>query len=91
MSATVHIDELTPETRARVLKQISDNESSGTALAIFEPKSYTPAEMLILSRIDSISAKLKTLEDDIRLLWIDFDNLKTGETILGCRTKKHRC
>ncbi len=67
------------------------------ALAIIEPKnraSYTPAEMRarsILSRMDSIAAKLKTLEDDIRLLWIDFDNLKTGETILGCRTKKHRC
>ena len=97
MSATVHLDELNPETRARVLEQISGTESGTTALATVEPKThpfYSPAEMRarsILSRIESISAKLKTLEADIRLLWIDFDNLKAGETILGCATKKEFC
>jgi len=67
------------------------------ALAIIEPKthpSHTEAEMRarsILSRMESLAAKLKTLEADIRLLWIDFDNLKAGETILGCATKKEFC
>jgi hypothetical protein len=34
---------------------------------------------------------LKSLEDDIRRLWVEFDNLKVGETILGCATKKEFC
>jgi hypothetical protein len=93
----VHIDELNPKTRARVLAQISGTEGTTTALAVVEPQTHpscTPAEMRarsILSRIDSISAKLKTLETDIRILWQDFDNLKVGETILGCHTKKEFC
>ena len=67
-----------------------------TALIAIEAKhpSYTPAEMRarsIISRLDSVCAKLKTLEDDIRILWVDFDNLKDGETILGCATKKEFC
>ena len=37
--------------------------------------------------MDSMTAKLKDLEEDIRKLWQEFDNLKTGETILGCATK----
>jgi hypothetical protein len=45
----------------------------------------------IISRLDSVCAKLKTLEDDIRVLWADFDTLKDGETILGCATKKEFC
>ena len=92
--STIHIDELNPKTCARVLEQLSGT----TALATIEDNNhsstYTPAEMRarsILSRIDSISAKLKTLESDIRLLWIDFDNLKADETILGCATKKEFC
>jgi hypothetical protein len=92
----VHINELNLETRAKVLKQIEATQGT-TALAALEPKThpfYTPAEMRarsILSRIESVSAKLKTLEADIRALWLDFDNLKTGETILGCATKKEFC
>jgi len=69
-----------------------------TALAIIEDNNhsstYSPVEMRarsIMSRLESVSAKLKTLEEDVRLLWIDFDNLKTGETILGCATKKEFC
>jgi hypothetical protein len=69
-----------------------------TALAILEkrmgPPQYTPAEQLaknILSRLESVSAKLKSLEEDIRRLWVEFDNLKPGETILGCATKKEFC
>jgi hypothetical protein len=68
---------------------------SATTLAVVHPPpSYTAAEMRarsIMSRMDSLAAKLKTFEDDIRLLWIDFDNLKAGETILGCATKKEFC
>jgi hypothetical protein len=55
---------------------------------------YTPAENLarqIISRMDSVTMKLKSLEDDIRNLWIEFDKLKAGETILGCATKKEFC
>src|ERR1700676_5495494 len=36
----VHIDELTPETRARVLKQIEETEAGTTALAVIEPKNH---------------------------------------------------
>jgi hypothetical protein len=67
---------------------IEDNTHSGT---------YTSAESLaksIMARIDSMdsmAAKLKDFEDDIRKLWLEFDNLKTGETILGCATKKEFC
>jgi hypothetical protein len=68
------------------------------ALAELDPvtrqRVYSSAEMRarsILSRMDSIAAKLKTLEADIRILWEDFDNLKAGETILGCATKKEFC
>jgi len=41
--------------------------------------------------MDSVTAKLKSLEDDIRRLWLEFDKLKAGETILGCATKKEFC
>jgi hypothetical protein len=90
----VTLAELDPKSRALALQQIEATQGT-TALATVEPHPfYTPAEMRarrILSRIDSISAKLKTLEDDIRALWLDFDNLKAGETILGCATKKEFC
>jgi hypothetical protein len=95
----VHIDELNPETRARarVIQQIGETEGT-TALAISEDNNhsstYSPAEMRarsIISRMASLCDKLKTIEADIRLLWADFDNLKAGETILGCATKKEFC
>lgn len=95
---SVHIDELDPKSRVLALKQIEETRGSTTALAILEDNNhsstYTPAEMRarsILSRMDSLSAKLKTLEDDIRILWADFDNLKADETILGCASKKEFC
>jgi hypothetical protein len=64
---------------------MEDNRHSST---------YTEAENLarnIISRMDSVTAKLKSLEDDIRKLWVEFDKLKAGETILGCATKKEFC
>jgi len=94
----VHIDELNPGTRARALEQLSGTEASTTALAILEDNNhsstYTPAEMRarsIISRMEGFAAKLKTLEDDLRALWLDFENLKAGDTILGCATKKEFC
>src|SRR5258708_30071210 len=93
----VHLAELDPTTRAKVLEQLSGTEGGTTALATVGPQThpfYTPAEMRarsIVSRMASLCDKLKTLEDDIRALWLDFDNLKPGETILGCATKKEFC
>lgn len=65
-----------------------------STLAIVERPQCTDAERLakgILARMDSIVAKLRNLEDDIRKLWDEFDKLKDGETILGCKTKKEFC
>lgn len=59
-----------------------------------DSRTCTDAENLarnILARIESVTAKLKSLEDDIRRLWAEFDKLKAGETILGCTTKKEFC
>jgi hypothetical protein len=75
---------MSESTTAIVLVEKFNNHSS----------TYTDAENLarhIISRLDSVAAKLKSLEGDIRRLWIEFDNLKTGETILGCATKKEFC
>jgi hypothetical protein len=70
----------------------------GTAIAVIEDNNhsstYTGAENLarqVLARMASMTAKLKDLEDDIRKLWVEFDNLKAGETILGCATKAEFC
>jgi hypothetical protein len=38
-----------------------------------------------------IAPKLKTLADDIKALWAEFEALRPGETILGCKTKKAFC
>jgi len=35
-----------------------------------------------------ISATLKSLEPDIRKLWLEFDKLTSGERIHGCKTKR---
>jgi hypothetical protein len=51
-------------------------------------------ELLAQRVVDScnfVAAKLKDLEADIRSLWAEFENLQTGETILGCKTKKEFC
>lgn len=94
----VHIDEVDPITRQRALEQIGETDGGTNALAILEDNNhsstYSPAEMRarsIISRMASLCDKLKTLEDDIRALWLDFDNLPAGQTILGCATKKEFC
>jgi len=38
-----------------------------------------------------LAVKLTDLEKDIRALWREFENLKPGEMILGCKTKKQFC
>lgn len=38
-----------------------------------------------------LSVKLMDLEEDIRALWTEFDNLGDGETIMGCATKREFC
>ena len=38
-----------------------------------------------------LSVKLMDLEEDIRALWIEFEDLRDGETIMGCHTKKEFC
>jgi len=68
-----------------------------TALALVDNNhfsTYSDAENLarkICARMESIAAKLRTLEDDIRKLWLEFDKLRPGQTILGCATKKEFC
>jgi hypothetical protein len=72
-------------------------ESETTAIVLVDnnhPSTHTDAENLarrIIARMESVSAKLRSLEDDIRKLWTEFDKLKPGETILGCATKKEFC
>ncbi|MGC2707212.1 MAG: hypothetical protein WA361_22065 [Candidatus Acidiferrales bacterium] len=59
-----------------------------------DSRTCTDAENLarhVISRMQSLATKLKDLEEDIRKLWIEFDNLKAGETILGCATKTEFC
>jgi hypothetical protein len=59
---SVHIDELNPETRARVLKQIEGTEGVTTALAVIEPKnrpSFPEAEYDIQSIKTEIAAAWK--------------------------------
>ncbi len=93
---SVTLAELDPVTRQRVLEQIPDAAES-TSMAVVEPKqypSYSEAENLarrVLARMDSLAAKLRNLEADIRQLWVEFDKLQDGETILGCATKKEFC
>lgn len=45
----------------------------------------------IVKQFRALEARLTDFEDDIRALWIEFENLKEGELILGCRTKKEFC
>jgi hypothetical protein len=45
----------------------------------------------VVSAVGSIATKLTELEADLRLLWVEFENLSDGETILGCSTKKEFC
>jgi hypothetical protein len=45
----------------------------------------------VITAVGSIATKLTELEADIRALWVEFENLPAGETILGCSTKKQFC
>ena len=45
----------------------------------------------IVDTVGVLAVKLKDLEDDIRVLWTEFDQLKSGESILGCATRKEFC
>jgi hypothetical protein len=45
----------------------------------------------VIEQAGSITKKLKSLEDNIRMLWAEFDALPAGETILGHKTKKDFC
>ncbi len=45
----------------------------------------------VITAVSSISCKLSELEADIRALWVEFENLPKGETILDCSTKKEFC
>ena len=98
MSATVHIDELSPETRAKVLAHIS--ESAGmTALATVEKPSSlalgdpTKVDSETLGRfvrdgVIRVAQKLVELKPYVEELYRRLDR---GEVILGCSTKKEFC
>ena len=45
----------------------------------------------VIRKVTVLAAKLVDLEADIRQLWREFESLKPGEMILGCRTKKAFC
>jgi hypothetical protein len=45
----------------------------------------------IIKGVRTLLVELKDLEDDIRQLWVEFDNLPKGAKILGCSTKKEFC
>jgi hypothetical protein len=45
----------------------------------------------VISGIQTVLIELKDLEDDIRQLWVEFENLPKKEKILGCSTKKQFC
>src|SRR6266851_467649 len=45
----------------------------------------------VITAVGTLTVSLKSLEADVRLLWEEFDRLKSGETILGCRTRKEFC
>jgi hypothetical protein len=56
-------------------------------------RSYTEAENLarrVLARMDSVTAKLKSLEDDIRQLWLEFDN-SANENCIGHLGRSNIC
>src|SRR5215813_1799333 len=45
----------------------------------------------VVKQMKSLLVELKDLEEDIRQLWVEFEQLPTGEKILGCSTKKEFC
>lgn len=45
----------------------------------------------IVARLDALTPKLVEFEEDIRLLWAEFESLTRSETIMGCKTKREFC
>ena len=45
----------------------------------------------VVEGIACLAPKLSALAEDIRQLWVEFEALKPGETIMGCATKKQFC
>lgn len=45
----------------------------------------------VLAAFTAAFAKLAEHKDDIAALWVEFENLSTGDTIMGCRTKTEFC
>ena len=62
------------------------NEATGTALTL-----TTADREALAQRVASAFAKLVDHADDIRQLWLEFENLSAGETIMGCTTKSQFC
>ena len=94
----VHLDELNPETRARVLEQLSGTETGTTALATVEQETLPtldPAKIdseklgiFVRDGVIGVATKLVELKPYVEELWRRIDR---GEVILGCSTKKEFC
>jgi hypothetical protein len=88
-STLATLDAATPPTQGRVAL-VSSEQSSLAVLATTGIEREALAQRVIAA-ISSVSRKLSELEPDIRALWVEFENLSDGETILGCSTKKEFC
>ena len=82
MRTATPIDELPDDVRAKVLKQIGVTTAAVNREALAQK---------VIDGIGVISVKLEELKPDIELLWLEFDKLADGETILGCSTKTEFC
>lgn len=52
----------------------------------------TPFEREALAqKVAAAFARLADHKDDIQRLWVEFENLQSGETIMGCSTKTEFC
>jgi hypothetical protein len=56
-----------------------------------EAKPTIDREKLAQRVVTGFTTKLKDIAADIRLLWKEFSNLPSGETILGCQNRKEFC
>jgi len=68
----------------------STSESKPEAKSV-EAKSKIDREKLAQRVVTGFTTKLKDIAADIRLLWEEFSELPSGETILGCRNRKEFC
>lgn len=68
-----------------------------TALAVVLPTNQLATDRReelarkVAEGFQALSVKLADFEKDIRALWTEFDQLRSGETIAGCRTRKEFC